>query len=128
MVASLNILVIEDDPVYSEFLVDTLTAAGHVVAVAASGAVARTQVASHHPDVVVLDLGLPDGNGYELARSLRSSSLPVGSTIIMLTAQLHPQRDMAEAAGIDIVLSKPVEADAVIGLVDLVHERRNRSL
>lgn len=126
MAASLNILVIEDDPVYSEFLVDALVAAGHVVNVAATAANARSQAEAHRPDVVMLDLTLPDGNGYELAQSLRGSLLPASSTIIMLTAQLHPQRDMAEAVGIDMILSKPVEAHAVIGVVDLVHLRRNR--
>lgn len=123
----LTILVVEDDPVYADFMSRTLRDAGHDVDHVTSGAAATRHVSSQRPDVVMLDLGLPDGNGYDLALSLRKVLLP-SSIIIVLTAELHPERDLAVAVGIDMVLTKPIEAKLVAGMIDLVRARRQRRL
>lgn len=120
----LRILVVEDDSVYAEFITMVLRGAGHEVAEATTGAAAREHIGAHTPDAVILDLGLPDENGYELARALRDRLS--GAVIILLTADLFPHLDRAEAAGIDIVLSKPVEADLVTGMIDHIRARRLR--
>ncbi len=122
----MNILVVEDDPVYASFVADTLRTAGHYVLVATDGKSARQQVALS-PDAVILDLNLPDENGYDLARSLRRD-LPATSIVILLTAELHPHRDTAEAVGIDIVLTKPVEEALVTRIVDHMRAHRERRL
>ena len=123
----LEILVIEDDPVYAEFVAGTLREAGHEVHDAASGAAARDRITTSKPDAVILDLALPDESGYDTARALRRV-LPSTSVIILLTADLYPERDLADAVGIDIVLTKPVEPALVIGMVELVRARRRRKL
>jgi DNA-binding response OmpR family regulator len=125
--APLTVLVVEDDPIYSQFVVDALRAAGHEVESAATAAIARERVRVQKPDAVMLDLGLPDESGYELARELRGE-LPPASVIILLTANMFPERDLAEAVGIDMVLSKPVDRAVVVGMVELVRERRRRKL
>ena len=112
----LDILVIEDDPVYAEFVSGTLREAGHDVHHVASGAAARERVAASKPHAVILDLVLPDEGGYDLAKALRRV-LPSTAVIILLTADLYPERDLADAVGIDIVLTKPVEPALVIGMV-----------
>ncbi len=122
----LKILVVEDDRVYADFVATTLGAAGHEVALAGTGAEARTQAAAFVADAVVLDLGLPDEDGYGVARALRAGILRDGAVIILLTANMFPEREVAEAVGIDIVLSKPVQAELVTGIVDLVHARRKK--
>lgn len=122
----LRILVIEDDPVYAEFVATTLQAAGHAIALAGTGTAAREQAKAVRPDAVILDLGLPDESGYDTARALRAGILPERSIIILLTATMYPDRDAAEAVGIDIVLSKPVEAAVVTGMIDLVRARRQK--
>lgn len=123
----LEILVIEDDPVYAEFVAETLRGAGHDVTDVASGAAARAHVETRKPHAVILDLQLPDATGYDIARALRLV-LPSTSVIILLTADLYPERDLADAVGIDIVLTKPVEPKLVIGMVELVRTRRRRKL
>jgi DNA-binding response OmpR family regulator len=123
----LEILVIEDDPVYAEFVAGTLREAGHAVHDVASGAAARERVTATKPDAVILDLVLPDESGYDTAKALRLV-LPPTSVIILLTADLYPQRDLADDVGIDIVLTKPVEPALVIGMVELVRTRRRRKL
>jgi len=120
----LNILVIEDDHVYASFVANTLREAGHDVVVASSGAAGREEAQKRPPDAVILDLGLPDESGYDLARALRRGILPSTSVILLLTANLYPERDRADAVGIDVVLSKPVEPDVVRGMIDLVRTRR----
>jgi DNA-binding response OmpR family regulator len=122
----MNILVVEDDPVYASFVADTLRTAGHYVLIAKDGASARAQVGLS-PDAVILDLNLPDESGYDLARSLRRD-LPPTSIVILLTAELNPHRDTAEAVGIDIVLTKPVEEALVTGIVDHMRAHRERRL
>ena len=121
----LKILVVEDDPVYAEFVATTLRGAGHEVDIAGSGAAARERARAWRPDAVILDLGLPDESGYEVGRALRREILGEAAIIILLTASLYPQRDMADAVGIDIVFSKPVEPQLVTGMVDLIHQRRS---
>lgn len=122
----LNILVIEDDGVYADFVASTLRAAGHEVAIVTNAAMARTHVASTRADAVVLDLGLPDESGYDLARDFRAHLVPATTIIILLTASLYPQRDLASAVGIDMVLTKPVEAELVHGMVEFIRARRTR--
>jgi DNA-binding response OmpR family regulator len=120
----LKILVVEDDRVYSEFIADTLRAAGHQITLAADGATAREQARAAQPDAVILDLGPPDESGFDTARALRGGILGAASIIVLLTADRFPDRDTADALGIDIVLSKPVQPSVVAGIVDLVHARR----
>ena len=124
----LNILVIDDDGVYADFVADTLRAAGHEVAIANDAAAARKHVQSTRADAVVLDLGLPDESGYDLARDLRAQLMPDSTVIILLTANLYPERDVANAVGIDMVLTKPVEAELVHGMVEFIRNRRTRRL
>ncbi len=128
MDAPLKILVVEDDAVYAEFVEMSLRGAGHEVTLATTGADARTHARSSAPDAVVLDLTLPDESGYDIARALRGGLLPPESIIILLTATMYPERDTAEAVGIDIVLTKPVEASLVTGMVDLIRARRRSRL
>lgn len=122
----LHILVVEDDPVYAHFISSTLRAAGHDIIIAFDGAQAREQVRTGKPDAVILDLGLPDESGYDTARALRRGLLDDTAVIILLTANQYPERDMAEAVGIDMVLSKPVEPTLVTGMIDHVRARRQR--
>ena len=124
----LDILVVEDDHVYAGFVANTLREAGHSVAIAQTGAAAREQARARPPHAVILDLMLPDANGYDVARGLREGILHEDAIIILLTANLYPERDLADSVGIDVVLSKPVEAELVLGMVDLVRARRGRRL
>lgn len=123
----MKILVVEDDPVYAQFVVGALGEAGHDVEHVSTAGAARERARVSRPDAVMLDLVLPDDTGYDLARALRRELAP-SSIIILLTADLHPQRDLADAVGIDMVLTKPVEPALVTGMVDLVRNRRRRKL
>jgi CheY-like chemotaxis protein len=124
----LTILVVEDDPVYSQFVAGTLRNTGHRAEIATNGKEARERATQMQPDAVILDLGLPDESGYEIARALRCGILRDRAVIILLTANMFPERDLAQAVDIDIVLTKPVASDLVTGMVDLMRDRRARRL
>jgi CheY-like chemotaxis protein len=71
------------------------------------------------PQVVVLDIGLPDMNGYELARALRKQPETADALLIAVTGYGQSNdRDKALAAGIDHHLTKPAELTALLTLID----------
>jgi len=101
----LRILVVDDERAIRRFLRASLTTHGHTIIEAASGSEALAQIAEQRPDVVFLDLGLPDADGIEVIRRLREwSSVPV----IILSVR-DQEKDKIEAldAGADDYLTKP---------------------
>jgi two-component system KDP operon response regulator KdpE len=99
------ILVIEDEPQVARFLRASLASHGFRLIEAASGASGLAEAAARVPDLVLLDLGLPDMDGVEVARRLREwSSVP----LLVLSAR-GQERDKIEAldAGADDYLTKP---------------------
>ncbi len=99
------ILAIEDDTQILRFLRTTLTSNGYKLVEATTGNEGLKQVAIRHPDVIILDLGLPDLDGLEVTRRLREWS----STPIIVVSAREKERDKVEAldAGADDYLTKP---------------------
>ncbi len=79
-----RVLVVEDAAPVRELVVRTLTSEGFLVEEAATGEQARRQLSAATPDVVLLDVGLPDTNGFELLREIVAST---GLPVIMLTSR-----------------------------------------
>ncbi len=71
-----RILVVEDTPAYAEALERTLALEGHRVLLATRAQEALARASAEPPDLVVLDLGLPDRDGYHVLRELRVASRP----------------------------------------------------
>jgi two-component system KDP operon response regulator KdpE len=69
-----RVLIVDDEYAIRRFLRASLTAHKHTVFEAVSGQAALVAVAMHRPDVVILDLGLPDMDGVEVTRQLRSGA------------------------------------------------------
>ncbi|MCX6955533.1 MAG: response regulator, partial [Verrucomicrobia bacterium] len=106
----LRILVVEDNKAARELLAEALRAAGHTVETAADARTALAAYAVRPPDVVVLDLNLPDHDGLEVARRIRSLAAPAhGPRIVGCSAEAFAEtRNAALAAGMDAFLEKPV--------------------
>jgi DNA-binding response OmpR family regulator len=79
------ILVVEDDAATREFVVEMLTAQGYAVATASDGAQARAQVAANKPELVILDLVLPEASGFELLGEWRASPRTADLPVFILT-------------------------------------------
>ncbi|HEY7953533.1 MAG TPA: response regulator transcription factor [Solirubrobacteraceae bacterium] len=118
------VLLVEDEASISEPFSHALTREGFDPIIAASAAEARTAVIEREPDIVLLDLMLPDGDGRELARELRASSqLP----IIMLTARgSEIDRVVGLELGADDYVVKPFAAAEVIARIRAVLRRSRR--
>ncbi len=110
-----RILVIEDNPDISRVVQYELEQAGFEVLAASDGISGLSQAREEHPDLVVLDLGLPDLDGAEVARHLRkSSSIP----IIILTAMDALDRKLALLeAGANDYMTKPFYPEELVARV-----------
>ena len=105
MPGSSTVLVVDDEPQIQRFLRPALTAAGFTVEPARSGTEALARFRAGAPDVVVLDLGLPDMNGLEVLQEIRRTS-PV--PIVILSARDDEDGKVAALeAGADDYVSKP---------------------
>jgi two-component system KDP operon response regulator KdpE len=100
-----RVLVVDDEPAIRRFLCTSLTAHDYVVFEAVNGQEALAAVLAHRPDLVILDLGLPDLNGIEVTRLLREwSTVPV---IILTVQEQEPAKIAALDAGADDYVTKP---------------------
>jgi CheY-like chemotaxis protein len=91
---------------------------GHTVTTATDGAEALQKVLAEHPDVALLDIGMPEMDGYEVARRIRGE--PWGKHILLVAVTGWGQeRDRREAqdAGFDLHLTKPVGFDVLEKLI-----------
>jgi CheY-like chemotaxis protein len=92
-----------------------LGAEGFRVLTASTGRQALSIAAAELPDLVVLDLDLPDLSGFEVARELRSQAATEGIPLIAATGFSHAvQQDKARASGFNAVLVKPCDPDALV--------------
>lgn len=104
----LTVLVVEDCEDSSELLSDLISSLGHDVRVARTGAAALGALAQSPADLMFLDLGLPDMDGFEVAREVRAQGA-IETRIIALTGfSDSTRRDTALAAGCNGFLVKPV--------------------
>lgn len=101
-----RLLLVDDHPELVELVRRAFVADGHLVRTANTAAAADEALADEPFDVIVLDLGLPDGSGLDVCRRLRSAGLP--TPILMLTAQTAvDQRVESLDSGADDFLGKP---------------------
>jgi CheY-like chemotaxis protein len=106
----LHVLVVEDQDDCAFAIGRLLTRMGHEVSYAPDGLSALDRARSRPPDVVLLDIGLPDLDGYEVASRLRAAAVPKPPFIIALSGSECDER-CRQAAGIDLYLAKPVEPE-----------------
>jgi signal transduction histidine kinase/CheY-like chemotaxis protein len=105
-----EILVVEDNAAAAETLRDLLLQYGHHVEVAASGPAGLAAARRHPPDVVLCDLGLPEMDGYALARELRRYPETASARLIAVSGYGQPEdRRLSREAGFDGHLTKPID-------------------
>jgi two-component system cell cycle response regulator DivK len=117
-VAGERVLIVEDNETNMKLFRDVLTAAGYRTLEATTGAEAFELAVEHEPDLVLMDIQLPDGDGIEALRRLRADGRTSSVAVLALTAQaMHGDRDRFLTAGFDGYLSKPVDVLDLIGTV-----------
>jgi CheY-like chemotaxis protein len=111
---SRRVLVVDDNRDAADTLALLLELMGHVTRTAHDGVAALEAGAAFEPEIVLLDIGLPRMNGYEVCRKLREEAWGRGAFVVALTGwgQAEDQRNASEA-GFDRHLVKPVEEDVL---------------
>jgi DNA-binding response OmpR family regulator len=116
-----RILVIEDDPAVTRMVRALLETTGYHVESEMSGMSGLTKAADNPPELVILDVGLPDMNGYEVCRQFRQRFQPWSMPILMFTGKDKPVDQLRGFAfGADAYLTKPCEPDELLKTVALL--------
>ncbi|MGW7620502.1 response regulator transcription factor [Streptomyces antimycoticus] len=129
MTASERLLVVEDEPTLRELLSASLRLAGFAVVPVATGAEALAAVREQRPDLIVLDVMLPDFDGFEVVRRLRGQHPPVAAghpPVLFVTARDAPEdRISGLRAGGDDYVTKPFNLEELVLRIRAILRRTN---
>ncbi len=119
-----KILVVDDDQPTLDLMRVILRGQGHDISTAMLGTAALEAVARNKPELVLLDLMMPDMDGLEVCRRLRANPATADLRIVMLTAKAHPA-DRAEGwrVGADEYITKPVDPVDLVARIKAVMQR-----
>ena len=117
--SGVRVLVVDDNADAAETLGDLLRVQGHEVAVVATAEAALQAAGDFAPEVAVLDLGLPEMDGYELARALRGRS-PSTRLIAVTGYGRATDRERTQEAGFDDHLVKPIQVTALLDRIAML--------
>ncbi|HEU4654063.1 MAG TPA: PAS domain-containing protein, partial [Steroidobacteraceae bacterium] len=105
---SVRVLIVDDNADAAESLALLLETSGHTVATAHTGTAALAAVEAHRPEIIFLDIGLPELDGYEVAKRVRIHHPPDELVLVAMTGYgQQSDRDRSHAAGFDHHLVKP---------------------
>ena len=124
MTAQAKILVVDDSADIVEIMADLLEANGYAVCTAGSGPEALAQIEREQPDLLLLDVMMPDMTGYEVCRKIRENPATVFLPVVMLTA--FSQRDLvdrASQAGAMAYVVKPFNKADLIPAIEIARAR-----
>ncbi len=113
-----RVLVIDDEPAVADLLARLVTREGYDVAVASDGRSAMASIADQNPDVILLDVMLPDTNGFEICRRLKAERRTRLTPVVLVTGLADRERRIAGLqAGADDFLTKPIDAQELLARV-----------
>ncbi len=120
-----KILIVEDDKNLTTLLQTILEKPGHLTMTAFCGKTALDWLASSKPDLVVLDVGLPDMNGIEICKKIKSDSATRRIPVIILTGIEDNQTRMQAnlMAHADLFLNKPIENKDLVSAVTMLLDK-----
>ena len=110
----MRVLVVDDNHDAAESLAFLLSLEGHTVVVAYDGVAVLSEAAKFQPQIVLLDIGMPGMDGYQVARALRAGESTRSMKIIALTGYGQPDDHEHACADIDDRLTKPVDPEFLI--------------
>ena len=117
----LRVLVADDDPDMVRSLTALLRSEGHEAMGVHHGADVVETVGDFAPDALLLDIGLPQQNGYEIVRLLRERYGSARPLIVAITGRVRPDdRRLAEMAGFDHHFTKPFEPKELLATLSLL--------
>ncbi len=122
-----QVLVVEDNEKNMKLFRDVLQASGYRLLEATTGERAMALAAEHQPNLVLMDIQLPDIDGVEALGRLRADARTASIPVVALTAQaMHGDRERFLDAGFDAYISKPVDVVEFVKTVKAALRRRGR--
>ena len=119
-----RILIADDDPSVREMLALILQSQGHEVVDAEDGAGALAAFDASNPDLLIVDLAMPEGGGLRVAKELRARTPPVTCPLIILTGYADAvQASELEELKTTAVLEKPLTLDMLFGALETALEQ-----
>jgi phosphoribosyl 1,2-cyclic phosphodiesterase/CheY-like chemotaxis protein len=119
-----TVLIIDDDPDYRKFMVELLQERGWRVLEAKNGDAGIELAKSHRPDVVLSDLLMASGNGFQVCRELRGNDDLRHTKIVVVSGrQFEKDRQAAFKAGADEYVTKPIDSDRLVLLLSRIVAR-----
>jgi two-component system OmpR family response regulator len=120
--AKTRVLIVDDEPNIRDLLATSLRFAGYEIQTAANGAQAVSAVTESEPDIILLDVMLPDMNGFSVTKKLRSSGIQ--APILFLTARDEVEDKITGlTVGGDDYLTKPFSLDEVVARIQAILRR-----
>lgn len=113
-----TLLIAEDDPLLKPLLLATFRSSGLRLLTAGTGTQAVDLARAERPDLVLLDVGLPELDGYQVCRALKTDPDTTLIQVVMLTARAGPaDQKLGDEAGADAFLTKPFSPSELLTIV-----------
>ncbi|MGI0485224.1 response regulator [Pantanalinema rosaneae CENA516] len=113
-----QILVVDDNEDNLELLQFFLEAEGYCVDTAISGKLALHKIRTTPPDLVLLDVMMPEMNGYKVTQAIRQEAKLADLAIVLITADAQISREQSLQVGANDVLSKPIDFTSLLTLLN----------
>jgi DNA-binding response OmpR family regulator len=122
-----RVLVVDDDPIILELLVLNLELEGHDVVTASDGRQALDRAQDADPDLVLLDIMMPEIDGFEVCERLRADPATASLPVVFLSARAH-EADLVRGTkvGADAYVTKPFDPMELMELIARLHGARER--
>jgi len=114
-----KILIVDDEPEIVKAVSMRLNASGYETVIAMDGLQATSKAIKEQPDVIILDIGMPAGDGHTVVQRLKISVKTNCIPIVFLTARTSEEdRQKAYDQGVDKYITKPFDSDELIAAID----------
>jgi CheY-like chemotaxis protein len=128
MTMSKRILVVDDSPYVADASARLIAICGYETKAAYGGREAIEQSVAFAPDMVLMDIGMPDLDGYETAARIRLEPGNAHVVLVAVTCLTQEQdKQRAYESGFDLHVSKPVSLKTLYGLLALLNDRRTNA-
>ena len=126
---AMDILIAEDNPVNQKLIERIIMKLGYKAVVMQNGLEALREIQNNHYDIILMDIQMPEMDGYEATRSIRKlSNIPQPYIIAMTANALSEDRDICLGHGMDNYISKPMKLDALMDVLKEAHSAKKGSV
>ncbi|HZX59953.1 MAG TPA: response regulator, partial [Mucilaginibacter sp.] len=125
---AMDILVAEDNPVNQKLIERILFKLGYKIMLTQHGLEALNAVSSNHYDLVLMDIQMPEMDGYEATRNIRKLDIQQPYIIAMTANALSEDRDICLSHGMDNYISKPMKLEALTDILKEAHKAKKGSV